>query len=88
MTEISNEQREDVGKANILDKLRENWPSPSVKRKDIGKFSCGIINKNTIASLDSVGNGIKNRFRIGHEIAYSVESVIEWLKTRMEVKQC
>jgi len=69
-----------------LDKLKEKWPSPFVKRKDIGDFTCGLINKATIASLDSRGTGIEDRFCIGREVAYPIESVLTWLKKRVEVK--
>ena len=70
-----------------LEKLKEKWPSPFVKRKDIEKFSFGIINRATIASADSRGNGIENRFYIGRKVAYPIESVLKWLKEKVETSK-
>ncbi len=67
-----------------LDKLKTNWKSPFVSRESLEKFSGGIINCRTMRNLDCQKKGIPNRFRIGRKIVYSVDDVIDWLKSKYE----
>lgn len=69
----------------ILRQLSQKWPSPVVARSEIFKFSGGLITPGTAANLDSEGTGIPGAFRISRKIAYPVDSVIDFLISRLEV---
>lgn len=63
----------------------DKWPSVVVARKDIGKFTGGLISPGTMANLDCQGKGPKGRFRIGaNSVAYPVKELVEWLNDRVE----
>ena len=67
-----------------LSSLAWRWPSSIVARGEIEKFSGGIINRQTLANLDSAGKGPSGRIRIGRKIAYPVAEVIKWMESRAE----
>lgn len=67
-----------------LKQLKERWPSAFVARSKVGEFSGGILCAGTLANADSAKVGPKHRVRIGRKVAYPVDSLIEWLETRME----
>jgi hypothetical protein len=69
---------------NSLEKLAEKWPSTVVARSQISKFSGGLVAPGTCANLDSLGVGIPGACRIGRQVAYPVEAVINWLISRAE----
>ena len=64
-------------------KLKENWGSPIVARTEIQRFTGGIVHGRTIANMDALGTGPKERIRIGRKVAYPVDSIIEWLQSRV-----
>jgi hypothetical protein len=67
--------------------LAEKWPSTLVARTEVGRFSGGLLNEKSMANHDSAGTGVKDRIRIGRKICYSVDSLINWLESRIsEVK--
>lgn len=65
--------------------LAENWPSPFISREEVQKFTGGIVNRRTLANLDSLGMGPEGRIRVGRKVAYPVAQFIEWLERRAEV---
>lgn len=67
-----------------LDKLKEKWPSPFVRRVDLEKFSCGLIKCSSMRTLDCEGTGIKGKMTINSKVAYPVDEVIAWLKNRVK----
>lgn len=64
---------------NIYEEMRENWPAPVVARKDISKFSGGLIAAQTLANRDSLRSGPAGRIRVGRNIVYRVDTLVEWL---------
>jgi hypothetical protein len=67
-----------------LSSLSKNWKSPYVAREKIETFTGGIINRRTLANLDSAGKGPAGRIRIGRKVAYQVDSLISWLEERAQ----
>jgi len=65
--------------------LKERWPSSLVSRDKILEFSGGTIHPRTIANLDALGQGPKERLRIGKKVVYHVDSLIKWLEERSEI---
>ena len=66
----------------VLESLADRWPSEIVARKEISKFTGGILSARTLANMDSRGDGIPERFLLANQVAYPVQSVIAWLKER------
>ena len=63
-----------------FDKLAEDWPSPFVARSEIEKFTKGLYKARSMATFDSIGNGLKRKICWGNKIGYLKKDVIEWLK--------
>lgn len=62
--------------------LSDKWPSDMVARKDVAKFSGGVLDPRTMANHDSAGTGPKNRFRVGKKVVYWVKDLIAWMEER------
>lgn len=65
-----------------LSDLAETWFSPFVARKEVGRFSGGIVSPKYMANLDSEGRGPKGRIRVGRQVAYPVSELVLWLESR------
>lgn len=72
-----------MAKSFNLKILEEKWPSPIVARKEIAKFSGGLLSPKYLANLDSAGRGPSNRVKVGRMIVYPVGSQIQWLENRV-----
>jgi flavoprotein len=70
----------------ILQKIDEAWPSPIVLRKDIAKFSCGLVTVKTMGSLDYIGKGIRYTL-INGKVAYAKQDVLDWLISKTNNKK-
>lgn len=66
-------------------KIRENNITGYIPRKNLGRATDGLISPKYAANLDSLGTGIKGRFRVGRQIVYPVDRVVEFLESRVEV---
>jgi hypothetical protein len=73
---------ENKAKTVDLSPLRENWPAPYVARKEIERFSGGMLKPRTLANLDSLGVGVPGRFTVGKSVMYPVKELINWLEAR------
>lgn len=56
-----------------------------IPREKIGDVSNGVLSPSTMAKLDSLGQGIKGRFRIGRKVCYTPEAVVEFLTAKCQV---
>ncbi|MDD2389010.1 MAG: DUF3987 domain-containing protein [Desulfobacterales bacterium] len=65
-----------------LDMFAEMWSAPFVARKEVGKFSGGILNPRTLANADSLGAGPEGRIKIGNTVAYPTKSLVRYMKKR------
>ena len=74
-----------MAKRADLSDLKRYWTQPFVTRKDIARFSSGLMSPQYLANLDIMDKGPAGRFKVGNKIAYPVSSVIEWLESRSEV---
>lgn len=61
-----------------------NWRSPFITRDQLYEVTGGLIHPRTIRNLDSLGKGIKGKFKIGRKVAYPIEEVINYLENKME----
>ncbi len=67
-----------------LSALQQKWPSALVARDQIKTFSGGLISRGHLANLDSQGQGISPKLKIGGKVCYRVEDVVRWLESRVE----
>jgi hypothetical protein len=71
----------------ILQKIDEAWPSPIVLRKDIAKFSCGLISIKTLGKEDCLGKGIPNSVKINGRVVYTKKDALMWIKGRIQKQE-
>jgi hypothetical protein len=77
---------EDFFMQNIdMSGLAKAWNSPYVARKQVAKFSGGILHPRTMANLDSLGQGPRGRIRMGRAIAYPTSELVAWMQERTEL---
>lgn len=78
-------ENEKANTANFdLNELADKWSSKIVARTDqaLRDFSGGTLpGARRMANLDSTGEG-PPRIRIGKTVAYPVDTLIDWMKTR------
>ncbi|GHT99239.1 hypothetical protein FACS1894126_5360 [Alphaproteobacteria bacterium] len=85
MTDKSNKQEKNEMIMNdILSKIKDAWDSPIVLRKDIAKFSFGLVTARSMQVLDCRGQGIEESITINGKVAYPLDSAIEWLESRIK----
>jgi hypothetical protein len=77
-------QKEESLAVKTIKKAANTWPSSFVSRKEIRAFTGGIISQGTIANLDCKGEGPSGAFKIGRHVAYPVDSLIDWLVSRIK----
>lgn len=68
----------------LIEEMEQRWPSPVVARKDIGRYTGGLISPKTAANLDSLGLGCPGKFCIGNNAGYPTSSMSIWLKSRIK----
>jgi hypothetical protein len=66
----------------VLDEMKERWKSAIVAREQVDVFSGGAITSKSLANLDSRGEGVQERFRIGRKIVYPTWALVKWLESR------
>ena len=71
-------------KQSMFQAIIDNNPSGFIMRKYIKEKTGGILHPRTMANLDCLGEGISERFRIGNQICYPVEAVVEFLESRVQ----
>lgn len=54
-----------------------------IPRKKIGDATGGILHPRTMANQDSIGTGIKGRYKIGPQTVYPVAGVIQKIRRAM-----
>ena len=62
--------------------MKERWPSAIVARERVEDFTGGLVNRRTLANLDSQGVGPAGRIRFGRKVAYEINSFVAWLEER------
>ncbi|MGE4297917.1 MAG: hypothetical protein AB7E47_07800 [Desulfovibrionaceae bacterium] len=73
-----------TAKENFISEIRLALP-PVFARDAVGRLTGGLISPRTLANLDSLGKGPRQRVRVGRKVAYSREAFISWLESRMEI---
>ncbi len=66
--------------------LKKKWPYTYVARtpKQLGRFSGGILSARCLELHDSLGTGPMEVFTVEGKVAYTVDSLIEWMEQNVE----
>ena len=75
--------QEQISVDQIFENLSKTAPEILTRQK-IYELTGGLISAKTLANLDSEGNGILPRLRIGGKVAYPKAAVVNFLKKRCE----
>lgn len=68
-------------KSKLFQEMAERWPSNIVARRDIRKFTGGLVTPGTMSNLDSLGQG-PERVKVGRYVGYPIDSLVRWLESR------
>lgn len=74
-------------KTKIFEQMASKWPSEIVARSEIKNFTGGAVSSKTMANLDSLGQGIAERFTIGRQVCYPIAPLTKWLENRSTPKE-
>ena len=70
---------------DIFEEMVARWPSAIVSRKEVGKFSGGLLNPRTLANMDSRGEGCANKLTLGSRaVFYPVSDLVAWMRGRVK----
>jgi len=58
---------------------------PLISRSEASRLTGGLISPRTLANLDSLGQGPKNKVRLGKKVAYERQAFLDFLAKRLEV---
>jgi len=66
--------------------LKKKWPYPYVARtqEQLDRFSGGILNARCLELHGSLGTGPTEVFTVEGQVAYTVDSLIEWMEQNIE----
>ncbi len=67
---------------NIIDLLERTLP-PCLPRKNVSALTYGMLNSRTMANLDCDNKGPKGAYRVGREVWYIKEDLIEFIKSKI-----
>jgi hypothetical protein len=67
---------------DIFQQMVDRWESAVVARTQIEKFSGGMMSAKYMANLDSMGIGCPGKIHCGRKVAYSTQSLGDWLRAR------
>lgn len=67
---------------DIFSEMVTRWPSPIVARREVAQFTGGLIKPKFLANQDSLGIGPVGKIEVCSRVAYSAESLADWLRSR------
>lgn len=70
----------------VVREAGKKWPSTIVARTQVPQFTGGAYSDRTMANRDSDGDGPSGAFKIGRNVVYPVDSLCDWLISRIEAE--
>ena len=67
---------------DFVEMLTKPWGAGIVARREVGRFTGGLITGRTLANLDSRGQGPGGAMRVGRQVAYPATRLARWLYRR------
>lgn len=65
--------------------LEEKWGAPFVARREVYRFSGGIVTPRHLANEDSRGTGPAGKITVNGRVAYPTASLVAWLEGRLKI---
>lgn len=72
-----------MSRTDYFGQLVVKWPSAWVARKEVARFTGGVISGKTLANLASKGELVPDAIRVGNKVAYDVVELADWLRQRL-----
>lgn len=74
-------------KRDIFDEMVQRWPSSLVARREVHKFTGGLLRPQSLANLDCLGKGPEERVIMseGRKVAYPAQVLAAWLRGRCQL---
>lgn len=69
----------------VINAARAIYGSPFISRDKVESFTGGAVKARHLANLDSQGVGVPGAFKVGRRQCYPVDSLVDWLVSRLEV---
>ncbi len=69
--------------SSIIETLKASLPAV-VTRDEAHKATGGLVNKRSLANMDSLGVGPGGRVKFGHKTGYEKTAFLQWLETRLQ----
>ena len=66
----------------MLKEMAKNWPE-MIARKNIYTLTGGLYSPRTFANQDCLGSGVVGAVKIGKQVVYPKQHLIEWLISRI-----
>jgi hypothetical protein len=70
----------------VFEEMKNRWPSTVVRRQLIGQFTGGMIGARHLANMDSQGRGPAVRVKVGKNVGYPVDALIQWLEQHVKIQ--
>lgn len=64
--------------------LEDKWRAPFVARREVYRFSGGIVTPRHLANEDSRGTGPVGKITVNGRVAYPTASLVAWLEARLK----
>ena len=71
-------------KQEIINSIISRANAPLISRKEAARLSGGLVSEKTLANLDSLNEGPRERIRIGRRVGYPVEVFAAWFAMQIE----
>ncbi len=71
----------------IIDQIKTTWPHPAIPRHKVAEATGYLTTSKTLANEDCLGTGPEGAFMMNGRVCYPIESLLFWLKQRIEKKQ-
>ncbi len=72
-----------IGSEDFLQAIEKELP-PVFTRKTASNIIGGIISVKTMSNLDSLGQGVKGKIKIGSKVGYTRDNFMAWLRCRLQ----
>jgi len=80
------DQKQDKETASEVIKMAaRKFNGSFICRDKVEEFTGGAIKAGHLANLDSQGSGVPGAFKVGRRQCYPVDSLVDWLISRLEV---
>ena len=69
----------------VIKESARRWSAGYIVRDQIAEFTGGAYSSRYFANLDSRREGVQNSFKVGRRQCYPIESLVNFLISRLEV---